>query len=39
MPRDLTRFHEAERRVWEAVGITPVDRRIRLATGETLRVR
>jgi pimeloyl-ACP methyl ester carboxylesterase len=38
MPRDLTRFHAAERRVWEAVGVTPVDRRIRLATGETLRV-
>jgi len=38
MPRDLTRFHSAERRLWETVGITPVDRRIRLATGETLRV-
>jgi pimeloyl-ACP methyl ester carboxylesterase len=38
MARDLARFRDAERRVWDEAGVTPEERRITLRTGESLRV-
>jgi 2-hydroxy-6-oxonona-2,4-dienedioate hydrolase len=36
--KDLERFRVAERLVWERLGVTPVDRRIPLASGGEVRV-
>jgi pimeloyl-ACP methyl ester carboxylesterase len=38
MARDLARFRAAEQRVWDEAGVTPEDHRVRLRTGEMLRV-
>ena len=38
MPRDLARFRAAEQRIWDAVGVAPVERFVDLPTGEKLRV-
>lgn len=38
MGKDLERFRVAERRVWERLDITPVDRRVRLPSGGEVRV-
>ena len=38
MGKDLGRVRAAERRVWERLGITPVDRRVRLPSGGEVRV-
>jgi 2-hydroxy-6-oxonona-2,4-dienedioate hydrolase len=36
--KGIERFRDAERRVWQAVGLTPKERRVRLRSGETVRV-
>lgn len=38
MARDLQRYVEAERRLWEHVGVTPTERRVTLPTGGQVRV-
>ena len=38
MSRNERRFRSAERRLWASVGVDPDERRVRLRTGETLRV-
>ena len=38
MPRDVARFVEAERALWEHLGVAPVERRVRLASGGQVRI-
>lgn len=38
MAKVIATFREAEARLWESVGVTPVDRRVTLATGGEVRV-
>jgi pimeloyl-ACP methyl ester carboxylesterase len=38
MARNVQRYLEAERRLWEHVGLTPIDRRLTLASGGHVRV-
>ncbi|MEX2292310.1 MAG: alpha/beta hydrolase [Acidimicrobiales bacterium] len=38
MNEQLERFREAERRLWQSVGVVPQERRVRMRTGETVRV-
>ncbi len=38
MAKDLSRYLEAEKRLWEHLGVTPVDRRVKLVAGGELRV-
>ena len=38
MGKKIERFHQAEQRLWESVGVAPVERRVQLRTGEMVRV-
>jgi 2-hydroxy-6-oxonona-2,4-dienedioate hydrolase len=38
MAVDVQRYLEAERRLWDRLGVTPTDRRVRLASGGEVRV-
>ncbi len=38
MAKDLDRYREAELRLWAKLGVTPVNRRVRLASGGEVRV-
>ncbi len=38
MTEQLERFHQAEQRLWQSVGVVPQERRVRLRTGEVVRV-
>ena len=38
MVKSLERFREAERRLWQAAGLSPQERRVRLRSGETVRI-
>lgn len=38
MGKQLERFRQAEARLWASVGLTPTEHRVRLRTGETVRV-
>jgi 2-hydroxy-6-oxonona-2,4-dienedioate hydrolase len=38
MGKQIERFRRAEQRLWESVGVRPTERRVRLRTGEMIRV-
>lgn len=38
MGKQIDRYRQSEQRLWESVGVKPRDRRVRLRTGETVRV-
>ena len=38
MARDLDRYRQAESRLWRKLGVTPVDRRVKLSSGGEVRV-
>ena len=38
MGKQIERFRRSEQRLWESVGVTPSERRVRLRTGEEVRV-
>lgn len=38
MGKQIERFRRAEQRLWESVGVRPTERRVRLRTGEMVRV-